>query len=268
MQGKESTLTASIATDALQRGTSARIPMFGCQVDNLSLDEAINRIQAMIDQGGTHRYFALNVHKVVVFRKFPELLRIANSSDLVTADGQPIVWASRRLGKPLRTRVAGVDLMSRLIELACERQYRIFLLGARADVLAETIEHYQKRYPRLQIAASRHGYWAEHEEGDVVRQVREARPHILFLGMSSPKKEFFTDRHLEELQVPFVIGVGGAFDLAAGVTRRAPRWMQRCGLEWFWRVLQEPRRLWKRYLQDGVQFAWIVMRELLRREKQ
>lgn len=243
------------------RRTTVRL--FGCEIDNVSVPEAVSRVESFIMRGGTHCYFAVNVHKIVAFRKYPELRQIANRSDLVTADGQPVVWVSKWMGKPIKERLTGADLMGHLIRMASAKHYRVYLLGGKPEILRRAAESYRLQFPRLQIAGYRHGYWTEEEEGEVVAGIRNARPDMLFLGMSSPRKELFMDRRLHELQVPFIMGVGGTFDIIAGVTRRAPMWMQRIGLEWFWRVLQEPGRMWKRYLFDGMRFLYIVAEELL-----
>jgi N-acetylglucosaminyldiphosphoundecaprenol N-acetyl-beta-D-mannosaminyltransferase len=247
----------------LEQQTHGRISLFGCQIDNLTLHEAVQKVENFIEQGGTRRYFAVNIHKIVSCRRSPEMRSIANRSDLVTADGQPIVWASRWFGRPLKSRVNGTDLMERLVDLASRKQYGIYLLGARAEVLQTMIERYRERFPGLRVVGSRNGYWLDEEENSVVSAIREARPDILFVGISSPRKELFMDRNLTQMQVPFAMGVGGSFDVAAGLTLRAPLWMQRTGLEWFWRVLQEPGRMWKRYLLDGIQFGFIVIRALV-----
>jgi len=218
---------------------------------------------SLIQQGGSHRYMAINIHKVALFQKRPELCRIANDSDLVTADGLPVVWVSRLMGRPLKARVTGMDLMEKLIPLASERGYRVYFLGAKPDALARLMKRYKKEYPSLQIAGSADGYWSARQEPEVVRKIHDARPDLLFLGISSPRKELFLDRHIQELEVPFSMGVGGAFDVIAGVTRRAPGWMQDAGLEWFWRIMQEPVRMSKRYLVDGIRFALATIQELL-----
>lgn len=249
--------------EQFEHQTYGRISLFGCQIDNLTLNEAVQRVESFIEQGGIHRYFAVNIHKIVTCGRSPEMQRIANHSDLVTADGQPIVWASQWFGRPLKCRVNGTDLMERLVDLAARRQYGVYLLGARDEVLQAMIEQYRKRFPDLRVVGSRNGYWSNEEESSVVSAIREARPDILFVGISSPRKELFMDRNLTQMQVPFAMGVGGSFDVAAGVTQRAPLWMQRTGLEWFWRVLQEPGRMWKRYLLDGIQFGFIVIRALV-----
>ncbi|HET6844175.1 MAG TPA: WecB/TagA/CpsF family glycosyltransferase [Candidatus Angelobacter sp.] len=227
------------------------------------MNEAVQRVESFIEQGGPRRYFAVNIHKIVTCRHSPEMHRIANHSDLVTADGQPILWASRWFGRPLKGRVNGTDLMERLVDLAARRQYGVYLLGAQDEVLQAMIKQYRQRFPDLRVVGSRNGYWSNEEESSVVSAIREARPDILFVGISSPRKELFMDRNLTQMQVPFAMGVGGSFDVAAGVTQRAPLWMQRTGLEWFWRVLQEPGRMWKRYLLDGIQFGFIVIRALV-----
>lgn len=249
--------------DQLEQQTHGRISLFGCQIDNLTLNEAVQRVESFIEQGGTHRYFAVNIHKIVTCRRSPEMQRIARHSDLVTADGQPVVWASQWFGRPLKSRVNGTDLMECLVDLAARRQYGVYLLGARDEVLQAMLEQYRERFPGLRVVGSRNGYWSDAEENSVVCAIRKAHPDILFVGISSPRKELFMDRNLTQMQVPFAMGVGGSFDVAAGVTQRAPLWMQRAGLEWFWRVLQEPRRMWKRYLLDGIQFGFIVIRAML-----
>ena len=244
---------------------SSRISLLGCRIDNVSVAEAVARIHSFIISGTTHRYFALNIHKVAAFRRMPDLLRIANESDLVTADGKPIVWLSRVLGKPLKQRVTGVDIMEDLLALAAAHSYKVYFLGAQPSVLEAAVANYKARYPGLSFAGYMHGYWELEQEPSIVSAIREAQPDILFMGISSPKKELFMDEHLNELNVPFMMGVGGAFDIAAGITKRAPIWMQQHGLEWFWRVLQEPRRMWKRYLMDGIGFLFIAGKEILKK---
>ena len=254
---------ANIERQNVQPGS--RVSLLGCRIDNVSVAEAVSRIHSFILSGNRHRYFALNIHKVAAFRRMPDLLRIANESDLVTADGEPIIWLARLLGKPLKGRVTGVDIMEDLIALAAAHSYKIYFLGAQPAVLAAAIANYKAQYPDLRIAGYRDGYWELEQESLVVSAIREAQPDILFMGISSPKKELFMDKHLDELNVPFMMGVGGAFDIAGGVTKRAPIWMQRHGLEWFWRVLQEPGRMWKRYLMDGIQFLFTAVKEMLRK---
>ena len=207
----------------------------------------------------------INVSKVVQADRDPELRAIIESCDLVSADGQPIVWASRLLGRPLRARVTGVDLMVRLIERASERGHRLYLLGAREPVVRAAAARIVREHPGTTVAGWHNGYWAADREEDLVREIAASRPDILFVAISSPRKEQFLAQWKDVIDAPFVMGVGGSFDVYAGFTRRAPRWMQRIGLEWLFRVAQEPRRMWRRYLSDAPRFARIVIRAKLGR---
>jgi N-acetylglucosaminyldiphosphoundecaprenol N-acetyl-beta-D-mannosaminyltransferase len=141
----------------------------------------------------------------------------------------------------------------------------VYFLGARADVLARAVARLRERYPRLIVCGSHHGYFDEETEGEAVcRDISDARPHLLFVAISSPKKEYWLAEHLPELDVPFGMGVGGSIDVAAGLVRRAPRWMQRAGLEWLFRLVQEPRRLARRYLVSNAAFVVLLTRAVVR----
>lgn len=242
-----------------------RISLLGLPVDDLTMDETLAAVDDMIATRRVHQHVVVNVAKVVQAQRDPGLREVIAACDLVNVDGQPIVWASRLLGTPLRERVAGIDLMLRLIERADERGYRIFLLGAREDVVSAVAERIGTEHPGAVVAGRRNGYWAAEEEADVVAGIAAARPDILFVAISSPAKERFLARWKDTIDAPFVMGVGGSFDVYAGRVRRAPRWMQRVGLEWFFRVTQEPGRMWRRYAGDAPRFAWIVFRAWARR---
>lgn len=239
----------------------SRVILFGVPVDNLTLAETVDRVEELIRAGPTHQHVVINVDKVVKLHKDPALRAAILECDLINADGQPVVWASRLLGRPLKERVTGVDLFDALIRRCAERGYRPFLLGAREEVVRRVAEVLQAREPRLQLAGWRNGYWKPQEEEQVAGMIRDARPDVLFVAISSPKKELFVNRWKATMQVPFVMGVGGTFDVVAGQVRRAPRWMQRCGLEWFYRLCQEPRRMWRRYLVEDMAFIGLVARE-------
>ena len=240
---------------------SERIFIFGVHIDNLTLAETVDRIETMIKSGTTHQHAVVNVDKIVKLQRDPELRDALLDCDLINADGQPVVWASRLLGQPLRARVTGVDLFDALIVRCAERGYRPFLLGARQGVVERAAEVLRAQHPGLQIAGFCNGYWKPEEEESVVEKIRAARPDILFVAMSSPKKEFFLRQWKEQLQIPFVMGVGGTVDIVAGVVKRAPDWMQWCGLEWLFRLLQEPRRMWRRYLVEDMAFFGLLLRE-------
>ena len=235
-----------------------RVTLFGVPVDNLTLAESVDRIEEMIRLGPTHQHVVVNVDKIVKLQKDPALRAAILGCDLINADGQPVVWASRLLGRPLKERVTGIDLFSALIDRCAACKFRPYLLGARPEVVEKVAELLK---PRVPLAGWRNGYWSVDEEAGVVAEVRRARPDILFVAMSSPKKELFLKRWKDELQVPFVMGVGGTFDVVAGQVQRAPRWMQRAGLEWLYRLGQEPRRMWRRYLVEDMAFFGLLARE-------
>ena len=245
----------------------ARIELLGCPIDRVDMSGAIAFCEDVIARRGFAQHMAINAAKIVAMRCDAELRRVIEHSDLITADGMAIVWASRVLGAPLPTRVAGIDLMHELMARAARVGWRVYVLGAREEVLAQALVRLRERHPGLVIAGARNGYFAPEEEAAVADEIRDARADMLFVAMSSPRKELFLGRYGAGLQVPFVMGVGGAIDIAAGVTRRAPVLMQRTGLEWLFRLLQEPRRMFTRYAVTNTRFVALVAREALRRRR-
>jgi N-acetylglucosaminyldiphosphoundecaprenol N-acetyl-beta-D-mannosaminyltransferase len=244
---------------------SNRIEMMGCYIDNLSMEETLQTIEGFIHSGKPHQHVAMNVDKLVKANRDPELRRIINECALNNVDGMPVVWASRLLGKGLKERVTGVDLFEALMKRSAEKNWRIFLLGAREEVVSGVKQLYETKYPGLVVAGYRNGYWKPDEEAAVVEQIKTAKPDLLFVAISSPKKEQFLGRYQAEMKIPFAMGVGGTFDVAVGKVRRAPLWMQKMGLEWFYRFLQEPRRMFKRYFVDDMTFFWLLLKEMGRR---
>ena len=203
----------------------------------------------------------VNVDKLVKASRDPELRGIINDCALVNVDGMPVVWASRLLGKPLKERVAGVDLFEALMRRAGEKGWRVFLLGAREEVVSKVASTYQRKYPHLVLAGYRNGYWkGEAEEAQVVGADprRAARPAVR--GDQLAQKEQFLGRYQAEMKIPFAMGVGGTFDVAIGHVKRAPVWMQKSGLEWFYRFLQEPRRMFRRYFIEDMAFLWLLFK--------
>ena len=179
------------------------------------------------------------------------------------ADGQSVVWASKLLGKPLPERVAGIDIFTRLLFLAHRDDRSIALLGAKPEVLKEMRRVIAERFPGLKIAYSHHGYYEAAEAGQIAVDIKASGADMLFLGMTSPKKEIFLGSYGSSLNVPVLHGVGGSFDIIAGLTKRAPPAWQKAGMEWAYRLLQEPRRLWWRYLKTNTSFVQLTAREML-----
>lgn len=238
-----------------------RIEMMGCQIDNLSMEETLQTIEGFIQTGKPHQHVVVNVDKVVKANRDPELRKIINDCALVNVDGMPIVWASRLLGKPLKERVAGVDLFDALMGHSAKKGWRIFFLGATEEVVTNVKRLYENRYPDISIVGHRNGYWKLSEEDQVVEQIKAAQADLLFVAISSPKKEQFLNRYQADMKIPFAMGVGGTFDVMAGKVNRAPIWMQKSGFEWFYRFLQEPRRMFKRYFIDDMAFFWLLWKE-------
>jgi len=242
--------------------STRRARLFGLDVDALTLEETAQRARNMAMTGGAHQHVVLNAAKIVAASKDQDLTDIIRSCHLVSADGMSVVWASRLLGVPLPERVAGIDLMTRVIELAAQDGAGIYLLGAEQKVIQTVASALRAQHRTLRIAGVRDGYWAGDRE--VVDAIRRARPDYLFLGIPSPRKEFWLQKWLPELSVGLVMGVGGSFDVLAGARRRAPQWAQNVGLEWLWRFAQEPRRMWRRYLVGNTQFLRLLLAELVR----
>jgi len=212
----------------------------------------------------THIVVTANASHLCLMRRDAELRHACQSADMAVADGMSVVWALRLLGRPVPERVAGIDLMHRLLSAGGAAGLRVYFLGARQDVLDAVVAWCGREHPSLVVAGARNGYFAPADHAAIVDDIRASRPDLLFVGMPTPFKDVFCERHRERLDVPVVVGVGGSFDVVAGVVARAPRLMQMAGLEWAWRLLMEPRKLWKRYLTTNTEFIWLVMRELVR----
>lgn len=238
-----------------------RIRMMGCGIDNLTMEETLLAIEGFVDSGAPHQHVVVNVDKLVKAQHDPALRRIINECALVNVDGMPVVWASRLLGRPLKERVTGVDLFDALMARAAARGWRVYLLGATEEVVNEVQARYAARFPALCFAGWRNGYWSPEEEPGIVDEIARSRADLLFVAMGSPRKEQFLGAHQAAMRVPFAMGVGGTFDVAAGKVRRAPAWMQRSGLEWFYRFLQEPRRMFRRYFVEDMAFFGLLWQE-------
>ena len=244
---------------------AARVDFLGVPVDGLNLAETLAAAEAAMASRRPLRQVSLNVAKFVAMRQNPELDADVRSSDLVSVDGMGIVWAARLLGIKLPGRVAGIDLFERILALCAARGYRPFLLGARQDVLSKAVAAAEARNPGLVFAGWRNGYFDETAEGGVVSEIKASGADCLFIGMPTPRKERFLARHAEALGVPFVMGVGGSFDVLAGAVRRAPALVQKLGLEWLYRMAQEPLRLGPRYLKTHAVLAAILARAVAAR---
>lgn len=241
-----------------------RYAILNTYVNALTMDETIEAVEEIIAQGKPVQHVVINALKVNLMREDEKLRQIVNSCPLINADGESIVWASKLFHIPVPQRVTGYDLFRHLVEVSAKKGYRIYLFGAREEVVTKVQKIFEEKYPGIQIVGKRNGYFTEEDEPDMVREMAESKADIMFVAFSSPKKEYWINRNLEKLQIPFVMGVGGSFDVVAGVTKRAPVWMQNHGLEWFYRFIQEPRRLWRRYLIGNLKFVGYVLQQKIR----
>lgn len=243
---------------------NSRIKLINTFIDNYSMQETIDLIDSKISNCEKLSHVVVNAGKIANMQSDLELKQSVNECDLINADGQAVVWASKILGKPIKERVAGIDLMERLIRLAHQKGYKVYFLGSKREVLSKVVEHYTNLYSSNIIAGFRNGYFNKEEEKDIARDIQNSGANILFVAISSPKKENFLYQNRELLsEVNFKMGVGGSFDVVSGMVKRAPFWMQKYGLEWFHRFLQEPKRMWKRYLVGNSKFIFLVIKEYI-----
>ncbi len=253
---------ASSGSQSDMSGTAAieTRELFGVPIAAATMTQAVALAEEAIRERKPQLIGVVNAAKLVNMRKNPALHDSVMSADVIYADGMSVVWASRWLGRPLPERVAGIDLMHALMRRADEQGFRVFCLGATQEVLDESVRRLQALYPGAVIAGSHHGYFDEAGEEAVARAIGDARADLLFVAMTSPKKEKFLARWSSVLQVSVCHGVGGSFDVLAGKVRRAPRLWQKLGLEWLYRALQEPLRLGKRYLVTNTVFIGMCLR--------
>jgi N-acetylglucosaminyldiphosphoundecaprenol N-acetyl-beta-D-mannosaminyltransferase len=242
-----------------------RAAVLGCAIDRLDMRQTVARCHAIIEEGAFVQQVSINAAKLVALRDDAALREVVYRCGLVNADGQAVVWASRLLGDPLPERVAGIDLMHALMAMAERDGYGVYILGARREVLETAVQRLREMHPDLRIAGYRDGYFSEEESPDVAAVIRGSGAQILFVAMSSPRKENWLGEYGPTLDVPFVMGVGGSIDIVAGFTRRAPQIWQQVGLEWLYRLLQEPRRMFRRYLVTNTQFGLLVAQGMIAR---
>ncbi|WP_283139113.1 WecB/TagA/CpsF family glycosyltransferase [Rhizohabitans arisaemae] len=244
---------------------TTRVEVLGTPVDTVTMGEAVWRCVDAAERGESLTVGAVNAAKIVKMRRDLPLREAVVGCGLIVADGQAVVWAGRMLGLRFPHRVTGIDLLVELLGTAAERGLRVYFLGAKQETLDIMIAQLRERHPTLQIAGSRNGYFTDEQAPQVADEIRRTRPDLLFLGMPSPKKERFCADYGPRTGARVIHGVGGSFDVLAGDVRRAPGWSQRFGLEWFYRMIQEPVRLGPRYLTTNAAFLWMLAVALLRR---
>lgn len=240
---------------ALGDAARPRIELAGVLVDRVDENAAAAALEGFLADGRSHQIVTVNMDFLRLARHDATFRSLLNRADLAVADGMPVVWLSRLRGDPLPARVAGIELVEECCRLAARDGVGIYLLGAGPGVAEAAGRELAVRHPGLRIAgtmAPPFGAWSAAEEDRIVESIRAAGRCILFVAFGAPRQDRFIAAHLTELGTPVAIGVGCAFDLIVGARRRAPAWMRRAGLEWLWRLAQEPRRLAGRYLLEDL----------------
>ena len=236
----------------------AAVRLFGLDVDALSLEESVDRAEALIATRKPKHHVCINAAKVVGMRRDEGLAEVLAHADMVNVDGQSIVWASRLLRARVPERVAGIDFMDALIARAVDRGWSVYFLGATDRALDACVDHFQTQYPELIVAGAHNGYWEAHEQDEVLGKIAASGARLVLVALPTPRKEHLVGANLDKFGDALVVGVGGSFDVFGGLVTRAPKWAQRSGLEWAHRLAKEPRRMWKRYLVGNSKFLALV----------
>ncbi|MGL5733388.1 MAG: WecB/TagA/CpsF family glycosyltransferase [Beijerinckiaceae bacterium] len=240
-----------------------RVEVLASPVDALTLAETVEKARQAMRRRETLHQVSMNVAKLVKMRSDSLLRSDVLSSHIISADGMGIVYASRLLGHPLPERVAGVDLMNAILDVCAREGFHPYFLGATEHVVKAATEIAKARNPGLVFAGYRNGYFSEAEEDRIVAEIAASKADALFIAMPTPRKERLLSKYRERLGVPFIMGIGGSLDVLAGKVQRAPLWMQRYGLEWLFRIMQEPRRMMWRYISTNTVFAFLLLRALI-----
>ena len=242
-------------------GKNKRIEILGVKIDSLNVQETISLVEEYINTSTPLHLMGVNADKINEAQNNPLMMEIINKCGIINADGASVILASKYLEKPLPERVAGVDLMQDLVKLAEEKNYSVYLLGAKEEVGQKTKEVLLNKHPKLNIVGVKNGYFKDEEWPDIAKELKKLQPQLVFVGITSPKKEYLIE-YLQNNGINSVMmGVGGSFDVISGNIKRAPKWMQKCNLEWLFRVMQEPKRLFKRYFVGNRKFIASIKRE-------
>ncbi|WP_221635105.1 WecB/TagA/CpsF family glycosyltransferase [Listeria booriae] len=237
-----------------------RIELLGSKLDCLTMQETVTRIDEIIQARTPVQHVVINANKINLMKRDDKLRDIVNGSPLINADGASVLLAAKMLGKQVPERVTGIDLMDELLQLADEKAYRVFFFGATEEVARQVVMTTSKKYPNIQIVGHENGYFDASISDSIAEEIRASQADIVFVAFSSPMKEYWIHEQLERMNVPFVMGVGGSFDVIADKTKRAPAWIQRLGCEWFYRFIQEPIRMFDRYIIGNLVFLGHILK--------
>jgi N-acetylglucosaminyldiphosphoundecaprenol N-acetyl-beta-D-mannosaminyltransferase len=242
-----------------------RIQLLGVGIDNVTMPEAVLKVESAIKNNRGAYAVTPNVDHLIKLQKDAEFKKIYDQADCVFADGMPLLWAGKFLGTPFKEKISGSDLFPELCKLSAEKGYRVFFMGGRDGAAEKAAETLKKRFPGLQVVgiySPPMGFEKNKAENNkIIQMIRQAKADILFVGLGAPKQEKWVYSYRALYDAGISIGIGVTFEFVAGMVTRAPKWMQKAGLEWFWRLMMEPKRLWKRYLVDDSQFFGLLIKE-------
>lgn len=224
-------------------GEIRRIEILGVPLDKVTLEQAAQEVERMLEEGNTKVIVTPNAEIIMAAQKNPALKSAIAASDLILPDGIGVVIASKIIGSPLPERTTGFDLMVKMLEMAAGRGLSVYLLGGKPGIAEEAAKNILSRFAGVKVAGTHHGYFDERQQDEVVQKINEAKPHFIFVGMGAPRQELFMMNNRHHINASIMMGVGGSLDVFAGRVKRAPTWMQKTGLEWLYRLLQEPRRI-------------------------
>jgi N-acetylglucosaminyldiphosphoundecaprenol N-acetyl-beta-D-mannosaminyltransferase len=239
-----------------------RSHLLGYPVDSLDMNDAVSVLAHYVMEPRLHHVVAINANKLWLAEKMPDLKAIMKRAELVIPE-YAVVWGCRMLRRPLKGHVGGVMLLKALLPWLEQKQIPVYFLGAKQNALDQMKMRLGAAHPRLVVAGARSGYFERSQESSIVQEINQTGAEILFVAMGSPRQEFWIERHRNELNVKVALGVGGSFDVLAGLKKDAPQWMRHGG-EWLYRLAQDPKNLWKRYLTTNPWFVWRVLNERVR----
>lgn len=242
----------------------SRIKFLNTEVDNITMNEAVQKIEQLILSKKPSYVVTPNVDHIVKLEKDKEFQEVYKEADLILTDGMPLIWISKMKKTPIKEKVSGSDLFPEVCKLAANKGYKVFLLGAAEGVAAKAAENLKEKYKGLNVVGTyspSYGFEKKEDEiQEIIKMINEVKPDVLAVGLGAPKQEKFLYNYRKQLNVPVSLAIGASIDFEAGNIDRAPEWMQHSGLEWFYRLYKEPKRMFKRYLVDDMKIFKLVFK--------
>lgn len=219
-----------------------RLEILGVGIDCIDSQQALQQIGEFIENGEPHQIVTANAEIIYQASKNEKMRNVINAAQMVTADGSGVVWASRQLGQPLAQRVTGIDLVNSICQQSAKEKWKIYILGSAPGVAATAAVNIRNKFPGCNIIGTHHGYFNAKEEKQILAELEQLKPDVLFVALGAPKQEYWIADHVQKLGIPVAMGIGGSMDVLSGNVKRAPKWMQKMSLEWLYRLLIQPTR--------------------------